>query len=75
MKQTKPVMGYYGSYKEMLQMMMIRQKGNKSKKQENKERFAETFKANTADFSFVETGQEIFDDDIDERMLDLTPNS
>lgn len=59
----------------MLQNMLLRNGGKKTKKQVQKERFGETFKTNAQDFSFVETGQEIIDEAIDENMLDLTPNS
>ena len=46
----------------------------KSTKAKKKERFKEHFKTNPYDFSFVETGQDVAEPNIDERMLDVTPN-
>ncbi len=59
----------------MLQIMQMRNKGKKSKKQRDAERFNETFKTNAMEYSYVETGQQVFDDDLDENMLDLTPDN
>lgn len=59
----------------MLQIMQMRNKGKKTKKQLEAERFNETFKTNPMEYSYVETGQRVFDDDLDENMLDLTPDN
>ena len=53
----------------------MRNKGKKSKKQRDAERFNENFKTNPMEYSFVETGQQVFEDDLDENMLDLTPDN
>lgn len=74
LRHTKPVTMHYGSYTEMLQLMKLRQSGKK-KKVLKKERFGETLNAKVVDFSLAETGQETVAEDLDEKMIDLTPNS
>lgn len=73
LKNTKPVIKFYGSYNEMLSLLMLRQ-GGLDKKADHKVH-SEAFKADPAHFSFVETGQEVPEESFDENMIDLTPDS
>ena len=75
LKPTKPAMAFYGSYSEMLQTMSLRGKKKKSKKEKTKERWGKNLHVHPAEFSFVETGQIIAEEDLDVNTLDLTPNS
>ena len=55
LKHTKPKVEYYGSYTEMLHLLLIRHGSNK-KPARIREDLNKTFKTNPADFSHVETG-------------------
>ena len=75
LKNTKPVIKFYGSYNEMLSMLLLRQGGLKGKSDPSNVLHDEFFKTNPAEFSFAETGQQEVEEDFDEKMIDLTPNS
>ena len=57
LKNTKPVIKFYGSYNEMLSMLLLRQGGLKGKSDPSNVLHDEFFKTNPAEFSFAETGQ------------------
>ena len=73
LKNTKPIIKFYGSYNEMLQMLLLRQGGLGEKSGQTQ--MQEPFKTNPAEFSYEETGQKVFEEDFDEKMIDMTPNS
>ena len=64
LKNTKPVIKFYGSYNEMLQLLMMRQGG--VGENDWSPNIFDTFMSKPANFSAAETGQEVYDEDFDE---------
>ena len=75
LKNTKPIIKFYGSYNEMLQMLLLRQGGLGGGEKSGQTQMQEAFKTNPAEFSYEETGQQVLEEDFDEKMIDMTPNS